>query len=284
MEKLKKFIKDWMISPRLNTVMRRSVTRMNPKYRKNLELIGRAKLLKNKHKGERCFIMGSGPSLKEQNLKQLQGEYVISISNTFLHPDYSLFRPQYHVLVPVFSNNVWEAGKSQSLVWLPEMHEKIYDATLIAHIGDKEEIEKNGFFKGRNILWNDYLQWNEDEELHDIDMAAIPQIWTGSEVALCVAIFLGFENIYLIGIDHDWFNGVVVHFFDEKDNVLKDTTGFYSYVDSEYQMRRHAYIFRKYKALRALHKKIYNANANPGTYVDVFPKVEFDSLFPKPGK
>jgi hypothetical protein len=31
--------------------------------------------------------------------------------------------------------------------------------------------------------------------------------------------------------------------------------------------------------LRAIKMNIYNANANPNTYVDVFPKVDFDSLF-----
>jgi len=44
-------------------------------------------------------------------------------------------------------------------------------------------------------------------------------------------------------------------------------------------MRRHAYIFKKYKFLSSMKKNVYNANANPRHYLDVFPKVDYDSLF-----
>ena len=50
-------------------------------------------------------------------------------------------------------------------------------------------------------------------------------------------------------------------------------------VDSEFQMRRHAQIFNKYKKLFALKENIYNANANPNSYVDTFPKVKYEELF-----
>ena len=104
-----------------------------------------------------------------------------------------------------------------------------------------------------------------------------------SELAITVALYQGFSKIYLIGIDHDWFNGPLIYFFDhEKDHSLKpnqDKLVNKFGVDAEFQMRRHADIFKKYKYLYSKNKNIFNANADPDHYLDVFPKVDFASLF-----
>jgi hypothetical protein len=113
-----------------------------------------------------------------------------------------------------------------------------------------------------------------------INLMCVPPIWSVSELALTVALYLGFDKIYLVGIDHDWFNGVLVYFYDHtKEHVLRPDQTDLSFADSEFQMRRHADIFKKYKYFFSMKQNIYNANANPRHYLDVFPKVEFDSLF-----
>jgi len=73
---------------------------------------------------------------------------------------------------------------------------------------------------------------------------------------------------------------VLVYFYDHtKEHALRPDQSDLSFADSEFQMRRHAYIFKKYKYLYSMKKNIYNANANPRHYLDVFPKVDYDSLF-----
>jgi len=95
-------------------------------------------------------------------------------------------------------------------------------------------------------------------------------------------MYLGFENIYLVGIDHDWFNGPLVYFYDHaSEHAMKPDAESVSFADSEFQMRRHADIFRKYKYLYSIKRNIFNANANPKHYLDVFPKVDYDALFTK---
>ena len=70
------------------------------------------------------------------------------------------------------------------------------------------------------------------------------------------------------------------YFYDEKkEHALKPNLKKLSFADAEFQMRRHAYIFKKYKNLYSLKKNIFNANADPNHYMDVFPKVDFDKLF-----
>ena len=94
-----------------------------------------------------------------------------------------------------------------------------------------------------------------------------------------MAIFFGYKKIYLLGFDHDWFNGIFNYFYDENaDHKIKPDLSKVAFADSEFQMRRHAYIFKKYKALYKLHGNIYNCNYDQNSYVDVFPKLSLDSV------
>jgi hypothetical protein len=247
--------------------------KMQALFRENIRL-------KDIHTGQRCFILGSGSSIKQQDLTRLAGEIVISVSNSFVHKDYLLFKPKYHILPPVFESHGNLCNHDKFIEWLREMDERTFDAEFFFHIGDKEEIDKNGLFRNRIIHWVDYSPWDENS-MPVIDLERISNIWSVSETAITVAIYLGFEKIYLLGFDHDWFNGTLVYFYDETtEHKAEPDKSKLSFADSEFQMRRHAYIFKKYKYLYALKQNIYNANANPDTYVDVFPRVDYKSLFP----
>lgn len=69
-------------------------------------------------------------------------------------------------------------------------------------------------------------------------------------------------------------------FYDHaNEHAMKPYAGSVSFADSEFQMRRHAEIFRKYKYHYSIRRNIFNANANLKHYLDVFPKVDYDELF-----
>lgn len=235
--------------------------------------------LENRHSGQRCFILGAGSSISQQDLSKLQGETVISVSNTFVHPLFSTFRPRYHVLPPLVSShgNLYSADKFVG--WLRDMEQKTCDAEMILHVGDRNMVEQNGLFRGRAIHWVEYGSWDGDFAF-PINLAHIPKIWSVSETAVTLAVYMGFNEIYLIGFDHDWFNGKLVYFFDPgSQHAMRPDQANLDFADAEFQMRRHADIFRKYKYLYSINRNIYNANANKRHYLDVFPKVEFDDIF-----
>lgn len=283
MKTLKDFIKNWLLPPRVLMLGRRGVRKVRAFSFENRKLFAQNELLKNRHRGKRCFILGAGPSVKGMDLKKLIGEYVISVSQTYLHTDYPAIHPQYHVVPRLFEDCLWADAGKQVETLLREMERKTINSEMFFHISDKRAIDGLGLFKNRIVHWNEYRPWAEGEEIRDIDLSAIPDLWSVSEFALCVAICLGFEKIYMVGFDHNWWEAACVHFYEEQENALHPEE-YLAYVDSEFQMRRHAYTFSKYKALRALHGQVFNANANPNTYVDVFPKVDFESLFVRNGK
>jgi hypothetical protein len=274
------FIKKWVVPPGLWEVFVKMHSKNAPLVLpENKKLLECNKTLIGRHKDERCFILGAGSSIIEQDLKKLKGECVISVSNTFVHPDYQIFRPKYHVLPHLIYGHGHLNPTEKFVEWLREMDEKTGDAEIFLHIGDKALIEENQIFKNRALHWNEYVPWDETCNF-DIDLAKVPAIWSVSEYAITVALYLGFKEIYLIGFDHDWFNGPLVYFFDHNtQHKLQPNLEKISFADSEFQMRRHAYIFKKYKCLYQVRQNIFNANANPNHYLDVFPKVDYNSLF-----
>jgi len=284
MEEIKNIVKQWLAPPGVWQLMARIKSGQQSGYTlSNAEKTSfrkQAAELKDRHVGSRCFIFGAGSSVNEQNISKLEGEFVISVSNTFVHPDFPRIKPRYHALPPLLKSHGRFHSEEKFVEWLRAMEVATGDAEMFMHIGDREMVERNGLFTSRNIYWVEYtVAWDEKFDA-PINLMSVPPIWSVSELALTVSVYLGFDKIYLVGIDHDWFNGVLVYFYDHtKEHALRPDQSDLSFADSEFQMRRHAYIFKKYKYLYSIKKNIYNANANRRHYLDVFPKVDFDSLF-----
>lgn len=280
----KQFIKSWVLPPSIfsSLVSGRNKLKQGFLSADNKKLLKKSAQLQDRHIGSRCFILGAGSSIAKQDLKKLAGEFVISVSNTFVHPDFSVIRPKYHVLPHILQGHGTVYPQENFVVWLKEMEQQTLEAEMFFHIGDRDMIESNGLFKGRVIHWNEYASsWNGNFSC-PIDLSKVPAIGSVSEYAITVALYLGFDKIYLLGFDHDWFNGPLVYFYDHKtQHAMKPTAEKLEFADAEFQMRRHADIFRKYKYLYAVKENIFNANSDPKHYLDVFPRVNYESLFHK---
>lgn len=277
------FVKSWLLPPAVLELIHQGKNSL-ARSRLSAEdrnLLSKTRELQGRHVGQRCFILGAGSSLKQQDLKKLRGETVLSVSNTFVHPDYPLFRPHYHVLPPLLQSHGVLYPAEKFVSWLQQMEKATPDAEMFFHIGDRAMIEGAELFRNHTIHWVEYSGSREANN-RPIDLSRIPQIWSVSELVITAAVYMGFEQIYLLGIDHDWFNGNLVYFYDhKKEHAMKPEEANLRNmgVDSEFQMRRHADIFKKYKYIYGIYRNIFNANADPAHYLDVFPKVDFDSLF-----
>ena len=282
---MKQFLKKWILPPLIfqNVIKYAKIMKNYFKYstldfQKNIDL-------KNIHTDKRCFVVGTGPSIKDQDLTLLKDEIVIGISGLFNHKDINSIQPNYYVLAPVFEYHLKFNKEETYINWLKEMDDTLSDdVIMIIHIGDKSYIDKYKIFVNKKIYWDQYIPW-ENEDMGEVNLAKIPNINSVSESALYLALYLGFEKIYILGFDHNWFEGLHLYFDTEKYNKHFETTGEKSVekfgFDAEFQMRRHARIFDKYKKLYAFKENIYNANANENSYVDTFPKVKYEDLFKK---
>lgn len=234
-----------------------------------------AKSFASIHSGEDCFILGAGPSVLEYDLSKLSGKHVITVANTYVHPCLSDMNPRYHVLPNVFRAHAGYHCKESYVNWLRDMDSRLpEDTAMVMDIHDQGEVESNELFMERDILWFASVPWQK-QELNSINIKALPRINSVSEAAIMAAIFMGYENIYLLGFDHDY-NGKRKYFYDCTDHKvgLTDENVADMMRDTASEAMGTALIMQRYKMLSELHPTILNCNTD--SYIQIFPKIPFE--------
>lgn len=140
---------------------------------------------KNKHVGERCFILGNGPSLKNTDLSMLKNEYTFGLNRIYLLFPKLGYQPSYYVAVNKLviaqcSDEILNSIKSVKFI--------SYDARyLIPYTNDMV------FLYSRNI----------SHFFRDITKG-VSQGATVTNVALQIAYYMGFQQVILVGVDHSY--------------------------------------------------------------------------------
>ncbi len=247
-------------------------------------LLDRNQQLHNRHRGERCFILATGPSIKTQDLTPLRNETCIAVSNFFVHPDYLTIRPRYHCVAP-YHLPITEEGWQ---TWMAELAAATADATMLFWLADSGRNDRDGRFRGRHVhylkcggAWDDLLA-------HGVDLTrTVPGPASVPVMALMVAICMGFKNVYLLGCDHDWilhFNESR-HFYEESESALNRADyDEWSGTDLESQCRDYVVLWQQYKHLMrlALDRDAHIYNATRGGLLDVFPRVSLETVLDYP--
>jgi len=265
----------------------------NKNFRINLSV---NKKLKNIHKGERCFIVGNGPSLKKLNLSKITNEITFTVNNIVNdRPIYETINTDYHILIdPLYYSLNDELPEDDSII------------NILKTINYKNKkpicfISYEGFFSfskyGLNKLLDLAYIYQHRTLTHNfsgkIDLSKnIPSSQNVIQAAIFTAIYMGIKEVYLIGVD---MTSVFLTFerneFGEKE-IIKE---FHAYKYNENEMKkmlRDSYdnevILRDYLKTFTLFRyikqyclknniKIFNATKGGG--LDVFKRIDFDSLF-----
>jgi hypothetical protein len=230
------------------------------------------KQLKNSAKNiDRCFILATGPSIKNQDLNNLENEFCISVSNFFVHPLFKKINPHYHI----FAGSHPPITTEQMASWWrdAEDHFRGSSVDVLIHATNKKIQEKFGFFKEHKVYY--YL----GEGKYPVDFSkAIPKIQTVVHIAIYLAIYMGFKKIYLLGCDHSWLmhHGISQHFYkEEQHSFTRNNYSEWSEVkDIGFEFETHSKLWDVYRKIRMeagkINVQIYNST--PGSLLDIFPK------------
>lgn len=220
---------------------------------------------KNIHKGERCFIIGNGPSLKPEDLDILRasGEVCFATNDIGLMYDKTEWRPDYYVV----------AGLEQALV---DLFENRLDSLPGTKFTTSWYQRNTRFYKSKEYhYFSQQAEFRNYDDLnhHLFSMDASKRVfecYTVVYTAFQLAAYMGFSEIYLLGVD----NGGKGYFFQEEDYDADFLSiGIHhnrayrferDWEEAEWYSRNHG--FRLYNATR-------------GGYLEIFERVDFDSLF-----
>lgn len=248
---------------------------------------------KNIHAGERCFVMGNGPSLNKTNLDLLEGETVFACNGIFLLFDKIAWRPKYYTCVDARVLPDRADDIQNMLAQHPQMTS--FFPTEITQHGSAEEVASGRsvimpapgrfYFRERHNLVTDNPFTMFSKDINEY----VVQPYTVAITMLQIAAYMGFKDIYLIGCDTD---------YTIPDNVKQDqlnSMGLVSTTDADpnhfdpkyfgkgrkwhnpqthKMLEHHAYAR---EACHLLGVRVFNATV--GGKLEVYPRIQFDSLF-----
>lgn len=225
------------------------------------------------HEGERCFIIGNGPSLTIDDLEKLHSKnaYTFVSNNFFKLYDKTAFRPNYYVIVDFLnmddSNRVFN---DDGTTYFISMDCKDY-AVRLDHV----------YFFERSVWTSyDYYPYNP---LFSEDIALSYDCGSVSYVMLQLAFNMGFKEIYLLGMDNEFpllitHDGTLIQKEGADHHFYKNTNP--TQVCYTKDLFEAGYIYAREFCRN---KGVTICNATRGGKLDVFERVDFDSLFPDEG-
>jgi FkbM family methyltransferase len=217
---------------------------------------------KDKHQGERCVIIGNGPSLNKMDLSFLKNEITFGMNRIYLGFEKWNFTPDYFVSV----NPLVLEQSVEEIVKIPAP--KFLSIAGNPHYPDSEDII--------------YLD-NIDLRLFSKDpRQGIWQGYTVTFVAMQLAYFMGFQEIILIGVDHNFqtkgpANKEVVSKGDDPNHFATNYFGEgVRWHLPDLRNSEWAYRIAK-KVFESENRKIWDATYQG--HLNVFPKIDYQEAF-----
>lgn len=158
--------------------------------------------LKDLHKRERCFIVGSSPTLNLLDLTKLNNEYVFTVNWGFKLKTQGLRHSNYHIM-----SDIKTFTDDNVMLQIPY---DFSDTFLIYAPIDFNETN-------RDVVYFDYINTREDIN-HIVFQKDLTKPLIAYDTAIVhamhFAFYMGFHNVYMIGVDLD-FNNIAGHAYKE---------------------------------------------------------------------
>lgn len=228
---------------------------------------------KDTHCGQRCFLIGNGPSLRADDLTRLHevGEVTFAFNRVYNIFEQTPWRPTFYI--------------SQDEKMLAGCADVVSDLKAEAKFIPIQfkwwngiEINNAAYFNIEHQQVDDPAQFQFSDDIS----RRIFNSSTGMYTAAQIAAYMGFSEIYLIGVDHHFrisqnnqgkiiVDNTVKDYFTDKYNEDKDKL----YIPNTERSTLTYVAMKHHCDARGI--KVYNATR--GGKLEVFERLDFDTLF-----
>ena len=219
---------------------------------------------KDIHVGQRCFIIGNGPSLRQTNLSKLKNEFTFGMNRIYLLFPELGFTTSYFVsindlVIEQFAEDIAALPIPKFIAWHSNRHFQRFPEDMI-------------------FLYTTYTG-----PRFAYDMTR--RVWEGAtvtNVALQLAYYMGFQQVILIGIDHNFAskgdaNKTVVSQGDDLNHFAPNYFGKgfrWQLPDLDTSEVGYSLV---HDAYRKAGREVIDATV--GGKLTIFPKADYNSLF-----
>jgi hypothetical protein len=231
------------------------------------ESIRRLKTLKDIHEGKRAFIIGNGPSLRQTDLSKLRNEFTFGMNRIYLLFPELGFHTTYFVsindlVIEQFKDEILAQPMPKFLAWRSHRHFPLQ--LPITQLP--------------TFLYTSYTGPGFSPDVRG-------RVWEGAtvtNVALQLAFHMGFQQVILIGVDHNFAskgdaNKTVVSQGDDPNHFAPNYFG----KGAKWQLPDLDTSEIGYTLAREAYRKAGREvnDATVGGRLTIFPKVDYKSLF-----
>ena len=160
--------------------------------------------LKGLYKGSRCFIIGNGPSLSIEDMTLIRNEYTFASNYIIDYLEKFRFKPEFYFIQDY--NYLQDLSITQKVrTRIINSKTKLFVPFNLKHnFLDIDSKSIYNFFLSKPKIRKRSFSFKADEIINDG--------WTVSYSMVQFAIYMGFNQIYLIGMDNTSGN----HFYENK--------------------------------------------------------------------
>ena len=222
---------------------------------------------------DRVYILGTSENMLSYDLSQLRDEALITVGNFFEHPQTQELVPDLHVFAgshPPITHTVWKA-------WMTRAHEVLPASTIIA-------VQYKDFEISDSVMPQRTLHHYQTGGTGIDFTQPVIAPWSVTVLALQLALYSGFKDIRLLGVNHDWqCCKPYRHFYDHDSPSLEYYLAQEGIIPS-YEKQKQPFpkerlykeytLYQQYEHLAGLaaSKNVTITNVDPKSHFDVFPK------------
>lgn len=160
--------------------------------------------LSNIHRGGSCFILGNGPSLKNDQLDLLSGQTVFTVNQAYRNHYFNTIHPQYHFWVDrnFFALDLSRSEDVDILNCMQKTALSSEDIHCFYPIDQYNFVKNNGLLvEGRTFFLNPILRFGSVSSFNPDISRLTYSCGTVVQNAIVAAIYMGFSEIYILGCD-----------------------------------------------------------------------------------
>ena len=239
-----------------------------------IKSIDKIKKIKNVHNNQRCFIIGNGPSLRIADLEKLKDEVTFATNMIFSIFDETSWRPTYYI--------------SQDLKAVEELYQNMYNEDIFDEIGadiiflpiDVKKIKIKYDKRFTYFYINRKKTYPKPPNFSSNILKKVDEGFTVTYTAMQIAAYMGFKEIILLGVDHNYSkvispSGDIIH-----NNCVKD------HFSDNYKRNSNGNLPNLYASELAyksamnyaIRNNIKILNATRGGKLEIFDKIDFDII------
>lgn len=240
---------------------------------KSKKLVRRNAVFKNIHAGERCFILGTGPSLRtltEEQIEKLRPEVMFGVNSLYKSSVASDLVPKYYTLIDnlYWENSSWTGAFSEVADKYSANPPVFITDPRAQHIVDSLSLEKSSIY----IYSKKYPTKKMSAEIVGNIYAAMNCV----TYSILVAMYMGFKEVYILGCDYNAFccagSG---HCYDDKTELKDNPYNLAFYLKFYWITTEFHYLVAKL----AKEMGVKVVNLTPGSLLDAYPRKSLEGFF-----